>query len=421
MARIQLRRGTAAQWTSANPVLLEGELGLETDTGKIKVGDGVANWNTTTYNVSSGSTVADITIGPDNPASGGGGLSYDGATATLTFTPAVETTTSLSIAANVLTYTDEDGVDTDIDLSLYLDDTNLARIVSGVMEPTTRICTFTRDDGSTFDIDFSPVLHDIFRISVGADDSTLHEINSGESIKFIGGENTNTSSNTEGDITINVPFTGTFRGDLVGSVFADDSTTLIDGISGTIFKANIEDSGTWDTAYSWGDHSIVGYLTAETNDLSSVVTWADVPDANITESSVTQHQAALSITESQISDLQAYLTTETNDLTAAVTWANVPDVNITQSSVTQHQAALSITESQISDLQAYLLDITNESIGSLTDVTLTSIADGQALVYDSATSQWVNGTNGNDVYLVDGGTATSIYTSGDLELDGGGA
>ena len=54
MARIQLRRGTAAQWTSANPVLLEGELGLETDTGKIKVGDGVANWNTTTYNVSSG-------------------------------------------------------------------------------------------------------------------------------------------------------------------------------------------------------------------------------------------------------------------------------------------------------------------------------------------------------------------------------
>ena len=47
-----------------------------------------------------------------------------------------------------------------------------------------------------------------------------------------------------------------------------------------------------------------------------------------------------------------YLTsfTETNNLTAAVTWANVPDANITQSSVTQHQAALLITESQISNL-----------------------------------------------------------------------
>lgn len=49
-------------------------------------------------------------------------------------------------------------------------------------------------------------------------------------------------------------------------------------------------------------------------------------------------------------DLTPYLTTETNDLTSAVTWANVPDANITQTSVTQHQAALSVTESQISNL-----------------------------------------------------------------------
>jgi len=42
--------------------------------------------------------------------------------------------------------------------------------------------------------------------------------------------------------------------------------------------------------------------------------------------------------------------TETNDLTSAVTWANIPDANVPQSAVTQHQAALSITEGQISDL-----------------------------------------------------------------------
>lgn len=91
----------------------------------------------------------------------------------------------------------------------------------------------------------------------------------------------------------------------------------------------------------------------ETNDLTASVTWANVPDANITQSSVTQHQAALTITESQISDLGSYLTSETNDLSSAVTWANVPDANITESSVTQHQAALSITESQISDFGTY--------------------------------------------------------------------
>lgn len=69
-----------------------------------------------------------------------------------------ETTTSLSLGSNILTYTDEDGVQTNIDLSLYLDDTNLARIVSGSINPTTGIVTFERDDLTTFTIDFSPLL-----------------------------------------------------------------------------------------------------------------------------------------------------------------------------------------------------------------------------------------------------------------------
>lgn len=47
-------------------------------------------------------------------------------------------------------------------------------------------------------------------------------------------------------------------------------------------------------------------VSSEINDLSAIVTWANVPDANITVSSVTQHQASLSITESQISDLGSY-------------------------------------------------------------------------------------------------------------------
>ena len=52
---------------------------------------------------------------------------------------------------------------------------------------------------------------------------------------------------------------------------------------------------------------------------------------------------------------------EVNDLTAAVTWANVPNANITQGSVTQHQAALTITESQISDLTHITNYLTNDA------------------------------------------------------------
>ena len=119
--------------------------------------------------------------------------------------------------------------------------------------------------------------------------------------------------------------------------------------------------------------------------------------------------------------MQSYLTAETNDLSASVTWANVPDANITQSSVTQHQAALSITESQISDLQSYLLDITGENIEQLSNVNNTGLANNDVLAWNASASEWQPATNGSDVYLVDGGRADSIYTSGDLELDGGGA
>lgn len=42
--RIQLRRGTAAAWASANPILAQGEIGYITDTGDTKTGDGVTAW-----------------------------------------------------------------------------------------------------------------------------------------------------------------------------------------------------------------------------------------------------------------------------------------------------------------------------------------------------------------------------------------
>lgn len=47
--RIQLRRGTAAEWAAANPVLAQGEPGVETDTGKQKFGNGVGTWTALPY------------------------------------------------------------------------------------------------------------------------------------------------------------------------------------------------------------------------------------------------------------------------------------------------------------------------------------------------------------------------------------
>ncbi len=46
---MQQRRGTAAQWTSANPILAAGEIGFETDTGKFKMGNGSSAWSALSY------------------------------------------------------------------------------------------------------------------------------------------------------------------------------------------------------------------------------------------------------------------------------------------------------------------------------------------------------------------------------------
>ena len=47
--RMQQRRGTAAQWTAANPILAAGEIGFETDTSKFKMGNGSSTWTALQY------------------------------------------------------------------------------------------------------------------------------------------------------------------------------------------------------------------------------------------------------------------------------------------------------------------------------------------------------------------------------------
>src|SRR5215472_15300267 len=66
--QIQLRRDTAAHWTSANPILAEGETGWETDTRKFKLGDGSTAWNTLIYGNTAGPAGPPGGTGPAGPA-----------------------------------------------------------------------------------------------------------------------------------------------------------------------------------------------------------------------------------------------------------------------------------------------------------------------------------------------------------------
>lgn len=48
-AKQRQRTDTAANWTANNPVLLDGEIGIESDTGKFKFGNGVTSWTSLAY------------------------------------------------------------------------------------------------------------------------------------------------------------------------------------------------------------------------------------------------------------------------------------------------------------------------------------------------------------------------------------
>ena len=183
----------------------------------------------------------------------------------------------------------------------------------------------------------------------------------------------------------------------------------------SITESQISDFGTYASASSLATVATSGSY----NDLSNTPT---IPTNNnqltngagyitgytVTESDVTGHQAALSITESQISDFGTYATaasvagidtsgfigagstfsgnynhlynkptipTNNNQLTNGAGY--ITGYTVTQSDVTGHQAALSITESQISDLGTYLTssDLSSYATTSYVDTEVAGLVD----------------------------------------------
>lgn len=79
-AQIQLRNDVAANWTTNNPTLAQGEVGIETDTNKMKVGDGITAWTSLNY----------VETLPDQTGNSGKYLTTDGSAsswATITTDP----------------------------------------------------------------------------------------------------------------------------------------------------------------------------------------------------------------------------------------------------------------------------------------------------------------------------------------------
>ena len=99
--RIQMRRGTAAQWASVNPVLAAGEWGLDTTNRIVKIGDGVTAWASLAVTSPAGHAASHAAAGSDpvTPAAIGAATAAQGATADT----AAQKSANLSDLASVAT------------------------------------------------------------------------------------------------------------------------------------------------------------------------------------------------------------------------------------------------------------------------------------------------------------------------------
>jgi len=134
--RLQVRRGPASSWTSANPTLYAGEVGYETDSGRFKIGDGTTVWSSLDYNA----------VVPTGFLAGSGigvSVAADGSTVTISSTnPIVDANTVTGLTEYIQDIIGLSGITPGSGIGInYNDSTGLTTI--SLSDPTIQLADIT--------------------------------------------------------------------------------------------------------------------------------------------------------------------------------------------------------------------------------------------------------------------------------------
>jgi len=280
--KLQVRRDTAANWTSNDPTLSAGEFGWESDTGYMKIGDGSTAWSSLSY--FEPNSVSNTTYSVDVQASGDDADvildGSDGTTDTVRYVAG--TNLNLGVAGQNITIDALDSkytigtADQSGDVVLRLTATGNATgnddvVVTGgtgvdvtqASDELTITLNAAVDDISNIDAG-SPSNGDVLAYNstttnweAGApaviaandlSDVTITSASNNDILQWTGSAFVNLAPSsltgfatvaTSGDYDDLLNKPTSFDGDIVGSIFGDDSTLLVDGVNNVIPAGNL--------------------------------------------------------------------------------------------------------------------------------------------------------------------------------------
>lgn len=167
VTQIQVRRGTASQWTSTNPTLAAGEWGFETDTAKVKIGNGSTAWNSLGYQ--GAGDIEGVTAGT--------GLSGGGTSGTVTVSIDTSVTVDLTTAQ---TLTNKTLTDPKINLAFDAETASYTAVLAN----NSQVVTMNNASANTFSIPTNasvafPIGTQINVLQIGAGQTTIQAVTAG--------------------------------------------------------------------------------------------------------------------------------------------------------------------------------------------------------------------------------------------------